>query len=203
MCATVALVLVDNGIESQNQDYGASRIILQKGIVSDMINLLIAEELDNQLGIIPLYQEVKNDIVTPLAYDKMDLLNFINKLDLSENNTFELSFYQSRQTLQTSNLSDKKVFIFLSSTIEYPSKVIYDIATLIDTGSAVYVACFGSAVDFGSILKSEFNDGDCQILIITPEEDFDLSIEKFYLTQFDDNEDENYKLALQQSLIEK
>ncbi|KAH9411502.1 hypothetical protein HK407_05g08780 [Ordospora pajunii] len=76
------VVLFDNGMFSQNQDYLPSRFVAQKEVVESLISRKFEDNQENTIGIVPLVQVQANDIVTPTK-QRAYIKTFLNRIVLN------------------------------------------------------------------------------------------------------------------------
>ncbi|KAL6122810.1 hypothetical protein NUSPORA_00068 [Nucleospora cyclopteri] len=194
-------ILLDNSLQSQNQDYLPSRIILQRDSINAVVSQLIQNHPENMVGIFPIAQRVKNNILTPTNL-KQNLLNFLFRCDLETNVDHNLAFFQVDQALQLSEIKSKTLIVFLSSTIEEFGELLINITNIAIKGIEVKVICYGDAIEFGQIASSEIQMQNVKILVVEPTINFEESV--FNLLR-DDNQEEDAELleVLEKSKYEK
>ncbi|KAM0672909.1 regulatory complex subunit of 26S proteasome [Ordospora colligata] len=76
------VVIFDNGMFSQNQDYLPSRFVAQQEVVESLISRKFEDNQENTIGIVPLVQVQANDIVTPTK-QRSYIKTFLNKIMLN------------------------------------------------------------------------------------------------------------------------
>ena len=110
------MILFDNTLFMQNQDYLPSRFVLQKEATVSILNSVL-QQSENCVGIAPLAQPEHNYILTPTA-NKPHLDTFISKLRLDSNLQLSSVFLRSKIALLNRKESDKKVLVFFGADIE-------------------------------------------------------------------------------------
>ena len=196
----IVAIVVDNGISSQNQDYLPSRFAIQKETITSIINRMFDGSAENKLGIFPTCQEIKNKIITPTG-DKQLLYDFIFELDLDKRLDYSLALFQADQALQLSELTTKKMLLFLSSPIEEFGKVLEEISNIATKGITLKIICMGESLIFGEMAREEFQIDHVDFLLLKPEHYVEDEVYAFLLDEH--YEDPELKEALQKSMFEK
>lgn len=196
----IIAIVVDNGIQSQNQDYLPSRITIQKETVFNILSRVFDGQTENKLGIFPTCQEIKNKIITPTG-DKQYLNDFVFGLDLNKNLNFSLSLFQADQALQLSELTTKKLLVFLSSEVKEVGKLLGELGNIALKGITIKVICMGNANTFGAVAQEELQMENVQFLLLQPEPYVEDKINDFLLEE--EYEDPELREALQKSMFEK
>ncbi|ORD93948.1 hypothetical protein ECANGB1_1353 [Enterospora canceri] len=196
----IIAIVLDNGIQSQNQDYLPSRYFIQKDATMNIINKVFEMGKESKIGVFPIFQNVKNRIVTPTE-NKQLLVDFVLACDLYKKPGHSLALYQADQALQLSELSNKRLLIFLSSKIDEFGKLLVEISTIAFKGVEIKVICFADAIEFGKMAQSELQLETVKFLVLDGNGDVEDQIYGF-LTETE-YEDEDLKEALQKSMFEK
>merc|ERR1712131_515722 len=190
-------VVLDNGIQSQNQDYLPSRLLLQREITNSIINKLIDRYSENMIGIFSLCQNVPNDIVTPTKL-KQSLLDFLYRCNLSKKKNHSLALFQADQALQLSELSTKKLLIFMCSPVDEFGKTLIEITNIAFKGVDVKIVCFGDALPFGKMVTSEVQLPNVNVLLVEPNVNFEDVVYDFLINDYQE-EDPEFLEALEKS----
>lgn len=198
--AEIIAIVLDNGIESQNQDYLPSRFFIQRDATVNIINQVFDDHTQSLLGIFPLCQEIKNKIITPTG-EKQHLIDFVFACDLNKNMDHTLALFQADQAMQLSSLSTKKLLIFLSSPIVEFGRLLSEICTIALKGVEIKLVCFGDALNFGMVSQSEIQLPNVQVLTLENTANAEDALYDF-LTE-GEYEDPELKEALQKSMYEK
>jgi len=198
-----SIVVFDNALNSQNQDYLPSRFILQKEVIEQLITNLLEGDNESLIGLVPLAQKSANDVLTPTRLRHL-LSSFAYQQDLYKNPDHLLALFQSDRSLHISQLSDKTLYIFLSTPVEKSDDVFINLLSMASKGIKVKAVCFGDAVEFGNCLQKESGFSNyIQTLIVHPEDDFNTSVLEFLLDGDSKYADEDLEEAIRRSMVEK
>ena len=185
----ITTVIFDNALNSQNQDYFPSRIVLQKEVIEEMITRLLEANIENLIGLIPLGQKVPNDILTPTK-SRPHISTFLHKTDLANILSHSLCFYQADQSLQVA---------FLSSPVEHFDEAFANLYNIVSKGVNVRIICFGDAIEFGYFLENELRFENFKCLIVESEQNFNEVVGNF-LTSSYEIDDPELEEAIRRSL---
>ncbi len=185
--AELMVISIDNSLQAQNQDYFPSRLIIQKDISSAILTKLTSGNNVNKVGVIPLYQEVTNYIVTPTS-NTAKLLNFVNSCDLSPCNAERVAMFQMGEIFSHSEIQSKRGLIFLSTMVQDQAEFICEISRHVDSGVALLVVCFADALSFSSMLEDSIDSPNFNVLAITPDSDVEKVL-RAYLSKLGEDDD--------------
>lgn len=194
------VVMADNGLSSQNQDYLPSRFLLQKETIEGIVTQILERDQEGFIGIVPIAQLTKNDILTPTR-NKTSISAFIDECDLQCKTDIFRSLFQVEQSLNIKNTQDKSLIIFLCSPIESVDELIACIYSVAAKSTDIKLVCYGDALELGVLLKKEINFDNFQCLAVRPADDFHAVVGEFLDTSIDDYDPE-LKQAIMQSLAE-
>lgn len=198
--AEIIAIIFDNNIYSQNQDFLPNRYFIQRNVIISIINKIFDVQTESKIGLFPICQEIKNKIITPTD-NKQQLMNFIYNCDLCKNENLFLAFFQADQALQLTELTSKKLIIFLSSPITNFGHMIYILSNVAQKNIEMKIICFGDAIHFGNMASQELQMDNIQFLIITSSNYIEDKIYDFLTdNEYDDPE---LREALQKSIIER
>ena len=194
-------IVLDNGLQSQNQDYLPSRLTIQREVILNIIQKVFDEQNGNLLGIFPTCQEIKNRIITPTT-DKQFLMDFTFEVDLNKNLDYSLALFQAEQALQLSELSSKKLLVFMSSPVTEFGKVLEELGNIAVKGITVKLVFMGDALEFGLLATSELDFPNVSTLVLQPGSFVEDQLSEF-LADGEEIEDFELQEALQKSMYEK
>lgn len=194
----ITTVVFDNALNSQNQDYFPSRFVLQKEIIDGMITQILENNIENLIGLIPLSQDVKNNILTPTKTRSL-LSTFLHETDLVSVPDHVSSLFQADQSLNVGEYSSKTLICFLSSPVERFDETFVSIYGMVAKSISVRVVCFGDAVEFGNFIKKELNYDNFECLVIDKDQDFSETVGNFLLNSYE-IDDPELKEAIKRSL---
>lgn len=194
----VTSIIFDNCLNSQNQDYFPSRIVLQKEIIDEMIVRLFESSSENLIGLVPVGQQVPNDIITPTK-SRTNLSTFLRNADLEQPIAHSLCFYQADQSLQVSEFTSKTIVAFLSSPVQEFEETFTNLYTIAARGINVKIICFGDSIDFANFIMNELKFENFQCLVVGPEEDFNSVVGNFLANSYS-IEDPELEEAIRRSL---
>ena len=196
----VIVVMFDNLLPNQSQDYLPSRMVLQKEIIDVIITRVLENDKESLIGLIPIAQKVNNDILTPTSV-RIHLSTFMDKQDYYSKPNHNLCLFQADHSLLVSELSTKTLIIFLSSNIENFEEVFGNIYNIASKGISVKVICFAEAIGFGEFIKEEITYSTFGVLILNPNDDFEFKITDF-LGNSSASVDPEFEEAIRRSLQE-
>ncbi|EQB60210.1 26s proteasome regulatory subunit s5a [Vairimorpha apis BRL 01] len=140
----ITIVIYENSLSAQNQDYLPSRSILQKEFIQHLINKSFEEDPEALVGIIPSSQEQYNDILTPTKH-KDYLYTFLNKCNLDNNLNYITSLNQTISSFKQRDITNKKLIFFLGN--EFTDDNLYaKLFELLTFGVVVTIVCFGEGL---------------------------------------------------------
>ena len=167
--------MYDNALSSQNQDYLPSRFILQKEIIDRVITEILEDNRESLIGLVPLAQELENDILTPTK-NRPYLSKFLYESDLMHNTNHSLCLYQVDQSLRVSELTDKCIIIFLSTEVPDVDELLSDLYALASRGIMIYVVCFGDCIALSPLLKSSIDLENFHCICLENDDDFNEKV---------------------------
>lgn len=197
----ISVVIFDNALNSQNQDYLPSRYLLQREVIEPLITKEIDANYENLIGLIPLAQKEENDIITP-THSRTHLSTFSYQADLYENPNHALAVFQADRSLYASDVSEKALYLFFCSPISESDDIFISLLSLASKGIVIKAVCFADAIEFGECLAQESTFDNLNVLIVYPDEDFNQKVTSF----LDDGNtvvDPELQEAIRRSLIEK
>lgn len=198
----VAAVIFDNALNSQNQDYLPNRYILQKEVIDKLITKILESDEESLIGLIPIAQRENNDILTPSRV-RQHLTTFIHQQDLCGRPNHLLALFQADHSLYISELSDKSLFVFLSSPIERSDELFANLLSVASKGVIIKAVCFADAIEFGNCLRGESSFDNLKVLIVGPEEDLNSKAFDFFSGGSAKYADPDLEEAIRRSLVEK
>lgn len=203
------MILFDNTVSMQNQDYLPSRLILQKEAVTSIVGSLL-QHSENSVGVAPLAQPEHNYILTPTC-NKSHLDAFVSKIRLDENLLLDSMFQRSRIALMNRQESDKKMLVFFGTDLETleSDSVLRELVQCIRKVACppikVVVVLFGEHAAFlkDAISREAGKPEACEMITIGPDDNFFCSVTKVLGMDLNELEDDpELALALSMSLAE-
>lgn len=188
------VVLLDNGMSSQNQDYLPSRFMVQKEIVESLLSKKFEENQENTLGIIPLAQTQFNEIITPTK-QRLHIRTFLNEIGLNRETDVMGCLAQSLHIFNQRDSPGCMLVVFLGTEIQEATKneLFARIYELLTFGITVKMVLFGETTELlDAFSKIEFTNLSC--MGMGPDEDFVDSVLSF-VSGSDDLEEEDPELA--------
>lgn len=198
----ITAVIFDNALNSQNQDYLPNRYILQKEVIDRLITKVLESDEESLIGLIPIAQRENNDILTPSRV-RQHLTTFIHRQDLCNRPNHLLALFQADHSLYISELSEKTLFVFLSSPIESSDELFANLLSVASKGVTIKAVCFADAIEFGNCLRNESSFDNLRVLIVSPEEDFSSKVFDFFSGGGAKYVDPDLEEAIRRSLVEK
>ncbi|ADM12363.1 26S proteasome regulatory subunit S5A [Encephalitozoon intestinalis ATCC 50506] len=168
------VVLFDNGMASQNQDYLPSRFIVQKETVESLISRKFEDNQENTIGIIPLVQVQSNDIITPTK-QRSHIKTFLNDIKLNKEGDIMRCLSQSLHIFNQRDSPGCILVVFLASELQESEKdeLFARIYQLLTFGIGIKMVFFGEAVEMVEAFKKiDFTNFSC-IEVKTNEEFID------------------------------
>ncbi|KAG5860205.1 hypothetical protein KMI_02g02960 [Encephalitozoon hellem] len=166
------VVLFDNGMASQNQDYLPSRFMVQKETVESLISRKFEDNQENTVGIIPLVQAQSNDIVTPTK-QRSYIKTFLNEIKLERNGDIMRCLSQSLYIFNQKDSPGCMLVIFLGSEPQETEKdeLFARIYQLLTFGIMIKMVFFGEAMEMAEAYKKiDFTNFSC--IVVSPNEEF-------------------------------
>lgn len=199
----VATIIFDNSLASQNQDYLPSRYVLQKEVIDSLITRILENDSQSLIGLIPLSQKDRNDLITP-TNSRKHLTTFLLQRDLFHGTNRKLSLFQADHSLRLSEYSEKTLYFFMSTEIENSDQFLIDLYEMAARGIIIKLVCFGETIDFGKVIIDQ-NAGfeNLSVLVIGPEEDFNSRVNNFLISGNQKYIDPDLEEAIRRSLLEK
>lgn len=203
------MILLDNTVSMQNQDYLPSRFILQKEAIMSVIGTLL-QNSENSVGVAPLAQPEYNYILTPTC-NKPHLDAFVSRVRLDENLMLSCVFQRSRIALMNRQESDKKMLVFFGADLgpQESDSVLCEIVQSVQKVAClpirVAVVLFGEhAESLRKAISREVGRPDaCETVVVGPNDDFFSSVTKILGMDLSELEnDPELALALSMSLAE-
>ncbi|ELA42688.1 uncharacterized protein VICG_00003 [Vittaforma corneae ATCC 50505] len=199
----IATVIFDNTLNSQNQDYLPSRYVLQKEVIDTLITNTFESDAQSLIGLIPIAQMDNNDILTPTLV-RSYLSTFLHQRDLYHTLNHNLALYQAEQSLESSEFSEKIVFMIFGSPIPDSDQFMVNIYGLATKGFTIRVVCFADAYEFGTYLRQGSSFDNLNVLTIHPDEDFSSKVLDFFADASGHHYvDQDLEEAIRRSMVEK
>lgn len=195
----VVVVLFDNALSSQNQDYLPGRFILQKEIIDTVITNSFETDRESLVGLVPIAQKHKNDILTPTKH-RPYLTKFLYKAELCGTSNYFLDLFQADQSLHVSELSTKKLFAFFSSPVQSVEELLSSLYMIASKGIIIKVICFGECVALGEMLAKEIDLENFECLILRDDNDFNNRVLQFFEARASSGHDPELEEAIRRSL---
>lgn len=174
----ITVIMFDNALSSQNQDYLPSRIVLQKEIIDSIITRSLEADAESLVGLIPFAQKSNNNILTPTK-TRPYLTTFLHKIDLHPKINYYSSLYQADLSLHVTELSSKNLVIFFSSPLQNEEEILSNLYTIASKGIIIKVVCFGDAIDLGNMLKKEIDFENFGCLCLDTDDNFNENVLSF------------------------
>jgi 26S proteasome regulatory subunit N10 len=198
-----SVVIYDNGLSSQNQDYYPSRYLLQKELIDKLITHTLESDSQSLIGLIPIAQKDNNDILTPTLV-RSHLSTFLHRRDLFSKCMHNLALYQAEMSLDTSEFSERNIFMILGSPIADSDQLMVNIYSLAAKKVNIRVVCFGDAYEFGTYLAQGSSFENLMVLNILPDQDFNSMVfDMFANVSGNQYVDKDIEEAIRRSMIEK
>lgn len=202
------MVLFDNTLFMQNQDYLPSRFILQKEVTMSIINSLLQNN-ENSVGVAPLAQLEQNYMLTPTS-NKPYLDMFISKLRLHNNLEISKVFLRSKIALLNRSESNKKMLVFFGADIEGLEfdrallSLIRGVKGAVASFIKVSLILFGEKAEIlKELISIEMEPGSCDIEVVDRcESFFNCSMRVFGMESAEIENDPDLAMALKLSLAE-
>lgn len=166
------VVLFDNGMASQNQDYLPSRLMVQKETVESLISRKFEDNQENTIGIIPLVQTQSNDIITPTK-QRSYIKTFLNEIKLNRNADIMGCLSQSLHIFNQKDSPGCMLVIFLGSEPQEIEKdeLFARIYQLLTFGIMIKMVFFGEAMEMAEAYKKiDFTNFSC--IEVKPSDEF-------------------------------
>lgn len=194
----VAVVFLDNALNSQNQDYLPSRFILQKEIIDTIITAILERDPESLIGLIPLAQNGQNDILTPTK-NRPYLSTYLHKSDLQDSLNHTLSLYLAKQSFSTTELSTKTLVIFLCTPVENVEELMAELFDFANKDITIKLVCFGDCVELGYLLQQEIDTSNFSCLVLDSDNMFNDKVLSF-LGSAEIEQDPELEEAIRRSL---
>lgn len=198
----IAAVIFDNALNSQNQDYLPNRFIIQKEVIENLVSGMLNTDEESLIGLIPLAQKEKNDILTPTR-EKNLLSTFSFHQDLWHNQDHAQALFQADRSIYISEISEKIIYIFLASPIKNSDEFFISLLSLASRGIILKIVCFGDAIEFGNCLISESGFENMTVLVVEKDEDFYTKAIDFFASGGNIFYDADLEEAIKRSMVEK
>lgn len=201
------MIIVDNTLYMQNQDYLPSRFVLQKETIVEIFNDSY-QQTENFIGIAPLCQKYENHILTPTD-NRSYTDNFLAKITLNDDLRINEVFERCKIALLNRAESDKQVWLFFGNDISGVDfdKVYIELDTglrsLIEGKINVSLVLFGkNRDDLATLLTSTIGDKLKTITVVAETDDFVSMALQTFGFDFSNEDDPELALALKLSLEE-
>lgn len=196
----ITIVIYDNSLSSQNQDYLPSRNILQKEFIQSLISKKFDDDSESMIGIIPVCQEQYNNIVTPTK-QKDYLYTFLNNCGLNRNTNYIRPLDQCINAFKQRDISTKNLVFFIGDTVDEKSfdalyAKIFEILTF---GISITVVCFGEGLVYYNTMSKEIDYPNFRVVQVNVEDDYSTV---YGLILENEEEDPELAEAIRQSLAE-
>ena len=171
-----------------------------------MIDALIIRILENdsqsQVGLIPLAQKNKNDLITP-TNSREHLASYLMNKDMHFAVNTELCMFQADLSLQNTELSERTIYLLLGSPLKNSDQLLADIYGLAARGIVIKLVCFAETIEFGKLVKEGDVFENIHVLIIGIDDDFNEEAKNFFVSGNSNYLDPDIEEAIKRSLIEK
>ena len=171
------MILLDNTLFMQNQDYLPSRFVLEKEAVSSIVGKVL-QSSESSIGIAPLAQLEHNYMLTPTS-TKAHLDTFISRLKLSDNIQLDKVFQRSKIALASRNESEKKMILFFGADVEGMEfdRTLLDltrnIRDMLSAGIRVSVVLFGEKAELlRELISGELEGESFEVVSVGAEDVF-------------------------------
>ncbi|WUR04189.1 proteasome subunit RPN10 (RPN10) [Vairimorpha necatrix] len=199
---SITIVIYDNGLSSQNQDYLPSRSILQKEFIQSLINKKFDLDSESMVGIIPVCQEQYNDLITPTK-QRDYLYTFLNKCGLYKNPDYVRPLSQSINAFKQREINNKNLIFFIGTKIEQSKEdqMYGKIFELLTCGINVTVVCFGEGLCYFESMSNEIDCFNFKVVRVSPQDDYN----NIYglINENEEEEDPELAEAIRQSLADQ
>ncbi|TBU00745.1 subunit Rpn10 of 26S proteasome [Hamiltosporidium tvaerminnensis] len=171
------MVVIDNSMYMQNQDYLPSRFMTQKECLNTYISTTLNDSVDSAVGIIPTCQYVPNIMITP-TNERFNLNQFLHKLPLHEDFDISKSFKLAYLALNYRQLEEKSILVFLGT--EIPTKLedemiksfIDSICVALELGITVSVVFFADGIKYSEWVNEEIESNGFKSVVVKEKESF-------------------------------
>ncbi|KAF9764819.1 26S proteasome non-ATPase regulatory subunit 4 [Nosema granulosis] len=199
----ITVVIYDNGLASQNQDYLPSRSLLQKEFIQSLISRKFEADSENLLGIIPLNQPQFNNIITPTK-QKDYLYTFLNSITLGEDVDYIKSLNQALHSFKQREISTKHLILFLGSEIDEKSEddLFAKVFEVLTCGISLTLVFFGENMKYYETFINEIEYPNFKCIKVDPNDDVN-EIYSLINGEFFEEEDPELAEAIRQSLADQ
>lgn len=197
---SLSVILIDNSPAAQGQDHLPGRLLLQKEAIDGIITQAFETDREALVGIIPIAQQRRNDIITPTKH-RAHLSRFLDQCDVQATPNFLQAAFQAGQALSAKQIESRTLFVFLCAPFEAPDEVIASLYEIAGRGASVRVVCFGDAVELGNILSRQINFGNFSCCVIGGKDNFASRVPRFLgssLEAYDPELQEALRLSMQE-----
>lgn len=202
------MILFDNTLYMQNQDYLPSRFILEKEATMSIVNSLLTQN-ENSVGIAPLAQPDHNYILTPTS-NKPNVDTFISKIRLDGNLQLNKAFLRSKIALMNASESDKRMLLFFGADIEGIDfdrmlvDLVRNIKMIVEALVKIAIVLFGEKAEMlRDLLSSEMDSNVCEVITIGKDDNFFAGAMSVFGMNISEAEDDpELAMALRLSLAE-
>lgn len=199
----ITVIIYDNGLASQNQDYLPSRSLLQKEFIQSLISRKFENDSENLIGIIPLNQPQYNNIITPTK-QKDYLYTFLNSITLGEEVDYIKSLNQALHSFKQRDITTKHLILFLGSEIDEGSEdeLFAKVFEILTSGISLTLVFFGENMKYYEIFVNEIECPNFKCIKVNPNDDVN-DIYSQINGDFYEEEDPQLAEAIRQSLADQ
>lgn len=197
------MVIYDNGLASQNQDYLPSRSLLQKEFIQSLISRKFEADSENLLGIIPLNQPQYNNIITPTK-QRDYLYTFLNSITLGEEVDYIKSINQALHSFKQRDITTKHLIIFLGSEINenLEDEIFTKVFEILTSGITLTLVFFGENMEYYEGFVNEIDYPHFKCIKVDPNDDINEIYDQINGDNFEE-EDPQLAEAIRQSLADQ
>ncbi|KAI5150239.1 26S proteasome regulatory subunit N10 [Enteropsectra breve] len=197
----ISVIVYDNALSSQNQDYFPSRYLIQHEVIDVLITNILESNLENKIGLIPLAQSEQNEILTPTK-TRAHLSSFLLSGDMHAETNHKIALFQAEQSLHVDSNPNKQLTVFFSSKMENMDEVMAQLYSISCRVNSIKVVCFGDAYEFGCALQEQLDNPCLQCISIAKDVDFNAKALEFLGSSFGDADPE-LEEAIRRSLQQR
>lgn len=195
------MIIIDNTMSMQNQDYLPQRYILETETIRSIINKKLCDSFDNAIGIVPISMLNLNHIITPTG-EKKNIIDFLNKLKLNYNNDLEKAVEFAIISNEYRYHENKRILIFWGSNVNNSECVLKRIKEAVEKKIYVSVVFFGEGREYYDFINSEMQDEFYNSGIVNENDDLYSVTMALMAGYFKEDYDPELEMALKLSLQE-
>lgn len=169
------MIIIDNTMYMQNQDYMPNRYVLQTEIITSIINKMLSSEFENAVGIVPIAQFSPNYLVTP-THSRKNILRFMSNLKLDHNHALFRAFELAHISNVHRNMAKKHILAFIGSPVDVECddtlrKCIDKVQEAVEAGFVVDIVFFGEARDYKDWFEAEIQSENFRCGVVNENDD--------------------------------